>query len=165
MILRIVKIILVLSVALWGLAGAVLNFVNWDDTVRSVFVATSMTSFEGGAERFQATENPLLIWAGVLFIVASKISVAVLCGLGAWKMWNARRGDSKAFSAAKQLALAGCGIALIMLFGGFIVVAETWFEMWRDPGLRSAALETASRYGAMITLIALFVGMRDEERL
>ena len=67
-----------------------------------------------------------------------------------------------AFSAAKELALVGCAIVLFMLFGGFIVVAETWFEMWRSEALRSASLESAFRYSGMITLIALFVGMRDE---
>jgi predicted small integral membrane protein len=66
------------------------------------------------------------------------------------------------FGAAKELALVGCAIAMLMLFVGFIVVAETWFELWRSEALRGAALETAFRYGGMITLIALFVGMRED---
>jgi len=160
--LRTMKVFLVLSVALWGLVGAFQNLMNWDDTIGAVTVATSMTTFEGGAESWQATSSPIVIWIGAFFIVIAKIAAGVLCMFGAHKMWNARRGDSAAFSAAKELALAGCAIALLMLFGGFIVVAETWFEMWRSEALRSASLESAFRYGGMITLIALFVGIRDE---
>ena len=160
--LRTMKVLLVLSVALWALAGAFQNFVNWDDTIGGVTVATSMSTFEGGAESWQATSNPIVIWIGAFFIVFAKIAAGVLCVLGAHKMWNARRGNSAAFSAAKELALVGCAIALLMLFVGFIVVAETWFELWRSEALRSASLESAFRYGGMITLIALFVGMRDE---
>jgi predicted small integral membrane protein len=160
--LRTVKVFLVLTVALWALAGAFQNFANWGDTIGGVAVATSMTTFEGGAESWQATSNPIVIWVGAFFIVIAKIAAGVLCMIGAYKMWSARRGDSAAFSAAKELALVGCAIALLMLFGGFIVVAETWFEMWRSEALRSASLESAFRYGGMITMIALFVGMRDE---
>ncbi len=159
--LRIMKVLLVLSVALWALAGAFQNLVYWDETIGAVTVATSMSTFEGGAESWQATSSPIVIWIGALFIVISKIAAGVLCTLGAYKMWNARRGESTAFSAAKELALVGCAVALFMLFGGFIVVAETWFEMWRSEALRSASLESAFRYGGLITLIALFVGMRD----
>jgi predicted small integral membrane protein len=160
--LRILKIGLVLTVAAWAFAAVFLNFVNWNDTIGSVAVATSMSSFDGGAQHFQATSNFVLVWAGALFIVVSKLAAGVCCVLGARNMWGARLGDAATFSASKELALVGCGVAMFMLFGGFIVVADTWFEMWRSPGLRSAALETAFRYGGMITLIALFVGMREE---
>ena len=77
-------------------------------------------------------------------------------------MWTARAGDAAAFSKAKTYALAGCAVAIFMLFTGWIVIAETWFELWRSEVLREAALDAAFRYCGMIGLIALFVGMRDE---
>ncbi len=51
---------------------------------------------------------------------------------------------------------------MIMLFGGFIVIGETWFEMWRSDVLRDLSLQSAFRYGGMITLIALFVGSLED---
>ncbi len=160
--LRTTKVFLILSVALWAFAAALQNIVNWDDTILGVSVATTMSTFEGGAESWQATSNPIVIWTGAFFIILAKIATGVLCVIGAHNMWHARHSDSTTFSVAKELALVGCAIALFMLFAGFIVVAETWFEMWRSEEMRSAALETAFRYAGMITLIALFVGMRDE---
>nr|MDA3933179.1 DUF2165 family protein [Gammaproteobacteria bacterium] len=61
-----------------------------------------------------------------------------------------------------EIALTGCMIAVIMLFGGFIVIAESWFELWRSDVMRGPVLESAFRYGGMIMLIALFVATKDE---
>jgi predicted small integral membrane protein len=77
-------------------------------------------------------------------------------------MWNARAGDAAGFAVAKIPALAGCGVAMLLLFGGFIVIGETWFEMWRSDVLRDLSLQSAFRYGAMVTLIALYVGCLDD---
>ena len=160
--LRVTKTLLILSVAAWGAVGAFLNVVNWEGTLTSVTAATSMSTFEGGADSWQATSNALVMWLGAIFIAGSKVGAAVFCVLGALRMWHARAADVHAFRAAKELALVGCGIAVFMLFSGFIVVAESWFEMWRSEFLRAASLESAFRYAGMITLIALFVAMPEE---
>jgi predicted small integral membrane protein len=77
-------------------------------------------------------------------------------------MWQARHADTKQFQMSKQLGLIGCAVALVMLFGGFIVIAETWFELWRSDVMRGPVLDSAFRYAGMIALIALFVHMPDE---
>jgi predicted small integral membrane protein len=71
--------------------------------------------------------------------------------------------DAAAFQKAKAIALTGCAVAMFMLFAGWIVIAETWFEAWRSDLLREQALQSAFRYCGMIGVIALFVGMQDEE--
>lgn len=160
--LRTTKILLVVCVALWGLVGAILNVLDWGGTTGAVSAAASMSTFDGGAESWKATSNPIVIWAGALMITLSKLAAGVLCSMGAMNMWRERGNDPAGFSAAKTLALTGCGIAMIMLFGGFIVIGETWFEMWRSDVLRDLSLQSAFRYGGMITLIALFVGSRQD---
>jgi predicted small integral membrane protein len=91
----------------------------------------------------------------------SKLSAGILCVVGAGRMWQSRNGSVADFSAAKGVALAGCGIAVIMLFGGFIVIAESWFELWRSEAM-GAVLSAAVRYGSMIALIAIFVAVPDD---
>ena len=159
--IRIVKIGLIITVVLWGLVGALGNILDWDETRGAVAAVTSMGSFEGGAESWQATSSPVVIWLGVLFIVLSKISAGILCVVGAGRMWQSRKGSAAEFAAANRIALAGCGIAVIMLFGGFIVIAESWFELWRSESM-SAVLTAAVRYGSMIALIGIFVAMPDD---
>jgi len=120
-----------------------------------------MSTFEGGAQAWQATSNPLIMWLGAIFIAGSKIAAAGFCLLGAHRMFTERASDADTFAAAKEMALVGCGIAVFMLFAGFIVVAESWFEMWRSELLRVISLDSAFRYGGMIALIAIFVAQRE----
>lgn len=160
--IRIVKIGLIITVVFWGFFGAIGNVSHWDETLGSVAAVTSMVTFEGGAESWQATSNPLVLWLGALFIMLSKLSAGVLCLVGAGRMWQSRNGSVADFSAAKSIALAGCGIAVIMLFGGFIVIAESWFELWRSEAM-GAVLSAAVRYGSMIALIAIFVSAPDNQ--
>ena len=160
--LRTTKMFLVLVVALWGFTGAFHNIVDWGGTMGAVGAAVSMATFEGGAESWQAMSSPIVIWLGALFIMLSKLTAAVLCTMGATRMWRVRGADGGSFNSAKQYALAGCSVAMIMLFGGFVVIAETWFELWRSDVMRGPVLDSAFRYAGMIMLTALFVGMKDD---
>jgi predicted small integral membrane protein len=145
--LRITKILLVLSVALWGVLGALGNVEDWKGTTGAVAAVASMSTFLGGAERWQATTNPLIIGAAAACIVLFKIATAGLCLAGASRMWERRKGDAGTFGEAKGLALAGCGVAVLGLFVGWIVLGEGWFEFWRSDALRESAGGGAFRYG------------------
>ena len=160
--LRFTKIALVFTVVLWGFLGAMHNLMDWTGTQGAVTAATSMTTFEGGSEAWQATSNPVVVLLGALFIMLSKFASALLCSAGGWKMWQARNRSAADFNKAKELALAGCAVAVIMLFGGFIVIAESWFELWRSDVMRGPVLGSAFRYAGLIMLIGLFIHSRDE---
>ncbi len=160
--IRVVKIFLVISLALWGLVGASGNFQSWGETMGSVSAVTTMVTIEGGAGKWQATSNPVIIWAGAIFIAGSKLLMGLMCTLGAVRMLAARGADPATFNAAKTIALAGAGIAVVMLFGGFIVIAESWYELWRSQSELGGALDAAFRYAGMIALIAIFVAMPDD---
>ena len=162
MMLRITKIALVLSIAMWALLGALGNIVDWAGTTGAVAATTSMSTFDLVPASTRATSNPLVVLLGALFITLLKISTGALCLFGAWKMWAARAADAAAFARAKTFALTGCGVAMFMLFAGWIVIAETWFELWRSPAMLEPVLGSAFRYCGTIGVIALFVGAREE---
>ncbi len=155
------KSILILTVALWGFIGASHNLMDWGGTLGAVGAVTSMATIEGGSESWQATSQSWLIWLGALFIVSAKLTTGGLCLVGSMGMWRSDESDLVAYKSAKQYALTGCAVAMIMLFGGFIVVAESWFELWRSESMLGPVLQSAFRYGAMITLIGLFVASKD----
>ena len=161
MLLRLVKTLLIAAVAAWGFVGALLNVLNWGGTTGSVYAATTMSTFEGGAASWQATANPLLILAGALFITLAKVLTGICCSIGSVQMLRTLNADDLSFNRAKVQGLVGCGIAVLMLFFGFVVVAESFFEMWRSDLLRDASLESAFRYAGLIALIAIFVGQQD----
>ena len=160
--LRLAKVLLAFAVANWGIAAAVYNVTNWQDTIGPISFVSSMSTFEGGTESWQATSNMFVTWIGALFLVAAKAAAGALCATGGYRMWVAREASSEAFQSAKELALAGCALAIFMLFTAFIVVAETWFELWRSDVLRDSALDSAFRLGGFIGLIAIIISSRDE---
>ncbi|WP_340587981.1 DUF2165 family protein [Erythrobacter alti] len=159
---RIIKILLALSIAAWALFGALGNVLDWSGTTGAVTATASMSTFEGGADNWRAITNPAVITVVAIMIPALKFTAGVFCMLGAWRMWNARKADQAAFQQAKQAALAGAGIAVILLFVGWIVFAETWFELWRSEPWREAALQSAFRYAGLIALMSLMIGARDD---
>lgn len=152
---------MILTVAFWGFVGALHNVIDWSGTIGAVGAVTSMITIEGGSDGWQATSNSVIIWIGALFIMLSKVAVGVLCSIGGIRMWRVKAADVAAFQLAKNMALAGCGVAIIMLFGGFIVIAESWFELWRSESMLGPVLQSSFRYGGMIGLIALFVATKD----
>lgn len=160
--LRFVKILLVLAVAAFGLIGAFGNVTDWEGTTGGIGAATSMATFEGGAENWKATTNPVLIGIAAVMIPLLKFLSGALCLWGAWAMFGARRSGGGAFERAKQPALAGMGVMILLIFGGWIVLAESWFEMWRSEVLRELSLQSAYAYIASVGVIALLVGQRDE---
>jgi len=159
---RIAKIALIIVAALWGYVGALGNILDWNQALGSVAAVTSMSTFEDGSDSWQAMTSPLLSWLGALFIVSGKLATGVMCTVGAWRMWRSRSNGAADFAQAKQLAIAGCAVGVVMLFGGFLVIAESWFELWRADGLIRFALLDAFRYGGMLMLIAIFVGQHEE---
>ena len=162
MMLRVTKILLILSIAMWALLGALGNVVDWAGTTGAVEAATSMSTFDQVPASGRATSNPTFILLGALFITLFKIATGAFCLLGAWQMWLARAADAAAFAKAKTYALTGCGVAMLMLFAGWIVIAETWYELWRSPVMLEPVLGSAFRYCGTIGVIALFVGAREE---
>ncbi len=160
--IRTAKVGLIAVAALWGFVGALGNILDWSQALGSVAAVTSMSTFEGGADSWQAMTSPLLSWLGALFIVSGKLATGVLCTIGARQMWRAREGDAASFALAKQYALTGCAVGAIMLFGGFLVIGESWFELWRTEGPFRMALTDAFRYAGLLMLIAIFVGQTDE---
>ncbi len=160
--LRTAKVVLIIVAALWGFVGALGNILDWNQALGSVAAVTSMSTFEGGADGWQAMTSPLLSWLGALFIVSGKLATGILCTIGARQMWQARGDDAASFASAKQYALTGCAVGAIMLFGGFLVIGESWFELWRTDSPYRLALTDAFRYAGLLMLIAIFVGQSNE---
>lgn len=158
---RRLKILLVVLVALWGILGAVGNVADWGNTTAGVATVASMSASKGGPFRWRATSNVAIVTGGALFIALSKAATGVLCLMGATKMWRALKGESQQFQSTKEFAIAGCVIAEVLLFGGFVVIAEGWYEMWRSGQMVTAVGDAAFRYGATIMLISIFVNQTD----
>lgn len=166
-LVRITKVALVAAIALWGALGAWGNLEEYVtgnpagvETVRSV-LALKGTPLEGKGSWREITSTPLVHLA-YAYIWGSKLACAILCGIAAVRMWRSRGDSADLFHKAKELAFVGAGIAILMLFTGFITIAGTYFLMWQSK-LGQFAHSFAFMYAACIALVAILVSLKDEE--
>jgi len=158
-VVRIIKIILIVLVGLWGFIGGLGNLALTD----SGFTATAEVvgaAGRSGVADWQRIENPLLIWAAWALLPIGKLATAALCFFGAWRMCLSRHSPADQFNTAKAFGLLGCGIAIAMMFGIFMVAADTYFKFWQAE-LGSRVMPIAFRYVGSIGIIALFVNQPD----
>ena len=160
MLLRQGKIGLIVLVGLWGLIGGVNNFLDIEGGYNTVAI-TLNTLDELGEPTWRSVQSPVFIWLAWLFIPLSKLASAFWCFAGARNMWLARTDNAENFNNAKSLALVGCCISMVMLYGGFTVAADNYFLLWKTP-IGGLALPQAFRYFASIVLLAIFVQQADQ---
>ena len=157
---RYVKIFLVLSVGLWGLIGVIGNLSSLSDTYSEVAKVTSMSGVPEDFGPPWRTENPLIVWIGVLTIVLGKIAALVGGVFGGLVMLKNVRATSSDFNRSKKWAVAGCGLAFALTFFSFTLMAESTFFMFFNEQL-SGAGELAFRLAGSFALVTIFVAQRE----
>ena len=161
MTIRYIKVLLALSVGLWGLIGLVGNLAGLPDIYAAVQKITSMSGIPEDVGPPWRTTNAIVVSLGVVAIVLGKLA-AVLAGFGGVVMFRNRGASAEDFRQSKKWAVAGAGLAFALMFLGFTVMAETAFFMFFGPEAGAGAL--AFRYSASFALIALFLAQPEVDR-
>ena len=99
-----------------------------------------------------------MIWIALGGIVLLEIAGAVLCWIGAGKMWAAR-GSAATFTAAKRMAHLGLGVTACLYFIGFMAIAQEYFLMWQNEQIN--VLQDAFRMFASAALLSLWLSADD----
>lgn len=158
--IRYVKILLTLAVALWGLFGGLGNLANYQDGMRSVETVLSMETLpEGVAKNDPGEPSKLVTSLGFAFIWVLKLLGGGLCLIGLFRMWATRNADAQGFAAAKRWSIAGCGVLVFMLFFGFSFVAVGPFKLYLSPLV--SAVELAALFAAQIGIVMVFLHQSD----
>ena len=161
MAIRYLKIVLVVLVALEGLLYALQNIVNLDAAYQAVLYVVSMQDHSiYPASLGPSFENPVFVWIFLAVIVSGEILVGLIASKGAWNLWTARNATAVEFNTMKTYAILGCGLAMVVWFGLFNVVAGAYFQMWQTAA-GALSLEGAFQYGGLSAMIMLFVNMAD----
>lgn len=158
--MRWLKILLAALVSLWGLVGLLVNLTVPEAVFSSVQTVASVPYLESEDAPLWRVTSPVLIWIAVAAINGAKAVAFLLCGFGVLKMVGASRSSPREFMSASAPAIAGCGVAFAMLFGGFIVLGEHLYEMFRIEGLALAG-ELAFRYAGAIGIVMIFLSQKE----
>lgn len=161
MAIRILKIVLVIFVGLQGWLYVAGNITNWESGLGAVGYVLGMEGHEAYPNHiFPSITSPALVTVAFITIITGEFLVGALSFKGAWDLWKVRRGSADEFNSAKTFAILGPGMAMVVWFGGFVVIGGALFQMWQTQiGLGS--FEGAFIYAAWSALALLFVNTPD----
>lgn len=163
MITRLSKIVLVAAIG-FDLAIVVFNNVtDYGSNYAFVQHVLSMdTTFPGNAGMWRAIHSPWVYRVFYLSIILWEAAASAMIVGGAWKLWRARAASAGAFNGAKDVAIAGLTLNLLMWLVAFIAVGSEWFLMWQSK--EWTGTETAGRMFLIVGVILLYLNSPDGER-
>jgi predicted small integral membrane protein len=127
MVARWLKILMVATVAVFFTLVAAGNLTDYGSNYQFVKHVLSMdTIFPNSALKGRAITAG---WAHHLaygIIIGWEALTALLCWLGAWRLFRRRRAMAIRFNKAKSLAAAGIGAGFLLFTLGFITVGGEW---------------------------------------
>jgi predicted small integral membrane protein len=160
--MRSVKILLAVSVALFCVFYAVQNIANLQAGHGFVAYVASMADHAAYPAHFGPPVTiPALTWLMYAIIIALELSAGLFAARGAWKMFKARSASAEEFHAAKQYALLGCGIAILVWFGIFGAFAGAYFQAWQTEAGGNAVRE-AALYALQHGVVLLVLANKDD---
>ena len=160
-LLRIAKLVSVGAIGLLSLLIVLGNTTDYDTNYRFVEHVLNMdTTFPNSQIHYRRVDNPLLFHAGYGLIIGLETMMSVCCLRGSWLLAKHLKSDPNTFHAAKNWAVAGITIGILIWFLGFEVVGGEWFAMWQSTSWNG--LSSAERIVSFLMLTLLLLQHRDE---
>ena len=162
MIVRLVKVAMVASCALFALLVAFNNIVDYGSNYTFVRHTLSMdTTFPGNALTGRAITSPALWTLGYWLIIAAEAVTGLILAFGSLRLALAVRGPAALFNAAKPVVVLGMGLGFLLWFSGFAVIGGEWFAMWQSKEWNG--VPSAFRFYVTLLLVLIFVMQPDSD--
>jgi len=161
-ILRAAKTALIFAVALFYAFVVFDNITDYNSNYQFVRHVLMMDStFPGNQGMWRAIHSPVAHTAFYLSIIAWEFTTMLLCFWGAIRMAFAVRHNSQMFRQAKNPAIAGLTLGLLMWLVAFLDVGEGWFLMWQSKTWNGQ--EPAFRMFTVVGIVLLLLVQPDAE--
>ena len=162
MILRAAKTALVFGVALYSTLVVFNNLSDSDSNYQFIRHVLMMDStFPGNRAMWRALHNPAWHAAFYWTIVLSEAAIAALCWYGGFHLAKSVNKDARQFRAAKQLAVAGLTLGLLLWLIAFLTIGGEWFLMWQSVTWNGQ--ETAFHMFAVFGIVLLLLLQPEPE--
>jgi predicted small integral membrane protein len=162
LIARYAKIVMSLSLAAFCLLVAFDNITDYGTNYLFVQHVLSMdTTFPGNVLMYRAITNPVLWQWAYAAIIAAEGLTGLLFLAGAIQLFRLRNAPGAAFNQGKTLVIAGCLLAFLVWYLGFMVVAGEWFAMWQSKDWNGQ--EAAFRFYMAVLGVLIFVCLPDSD--
>ncbi|HIK46329.1 MAG TPA: DUF2165 domain-containing protein [Leptolyngbyaceae cyanobacterium M65_K2018_010] len=160
MAVRISKIVLVASIGLLALMIVINNVTDYDTNFQYVYHVLSMdTIFPDSTLTWRAIHDPALQRIAYAIIIATEVTIAILCLTGAGRLLGAIAGTGVTFNQTKTIAIYGLTLAFVFWFIGFMVLGGEWYAMWQSPDWNGQ--QPAFRFIGCVGIVLLYLNMPD----
>ena len=154
--LRTLKIVTAVFVALLGLLHVFGNLANLQAAMGFVAVVTSAADQPYYAPYGPPISSNALHVVVLAMILAGEVAVAALASAGVYGMLKSRLAAPDVFAGATRPAVAACAVGMLVWFGLFIVIGEGYFMLWQSQA-GAGPIAGAMRYGAVCGFFMLFL--------
>jgi predicted small integral membrane protein len=162
MILRIAKIATAASIAAFLTLVTFGNLTDYDTNFAFVQHVLAMdTIFATSTITYRAVTNPVLHHLAYGLIIMAQAIVSALCWIGVFRLLRRLWADALTFNHAKNLAIAGLTLALLLYQFGFVTIGGEWFGMWMSSQWNG--VPSAFRFLITILAVLIFVALPDGE--
>ena len=159
---RLVKVVMVASLALFALVVAFDNLVDYGSNYEFVRHTLSMdTTFPDNALKGRAITSPALWALAYWSIILTEAAIGLVLAYGAFRLMLALRAPAAVFAAAKPYVVMGVGLGFLLWFTGFMVVGGEWFLMWQSKNWNGQ--QAAFRCYMTLLAVGIFVSLHDGE--
>jgi predicted small integral membrane protein len=155
-IIRLTKISLVLSVAIFLFLVVLNNLTDYGSNYLFVENVLGMTTvFEGNELRWRAIESPTIHMLFYWSIIAWEALAMIIITYGSICLLQKINSEPIEFQRAKTAAVLGLVVTMLQWFLAFITVGGEWFTMWQSEIWNGQ--DAAFRMFACIGIILIFV--------
>jgi len=152
------------SVAAIGLMAALISFGNITDySTNYQFVEHVLkmdTTFNDSHIHYRSINSIFAFNAFYVSIILMEIVMAFFCIKGSWLLFKNLKSNAAIFYAAKNWAIAGIIIGIIVWFVAFEVIGGEWFAMWQSNTWNGLA--AAERVLNFLGLTLILLHLKDE---
>jgi len=162
MILRAAKTALVFGVALFYTFVVLNNLTDYDSNYQFIRHVLMMDStFPGNLGMWRALNSP--VWHTVFYfmIIVWEFITMILCWWGGLRLAKSLKENTKAFREAKNVAIAGLTLSLLMWLVAFLDVGGEWFLMWQSKTWNGQ--EAAFRMFTVVGIVLLLLVQPEAE--
>ncbi len=159
---RIIKSLLVASVALFASLVALNNIIDYGSNFQFVQRVLSMdTTFPDNQLMYRAITSETIHHAAYAVIIAMEALTGLLCAIGAVQMFNSRNAGAARFRAARLFATLGLTCGIVLWSTGFLAVGAEWFLMWQSAQWNGQ--EAAFRFAMVLFATLIFLHQAESD--
>ncbi len=156
------KILFIAAIALFASLVAFGNMTDYGSNFAFIrHVLLMDTIFPDSTIGYRAIEAPCFHHAAYVFVISLEALTAILCWLGAWRLWRCQKLPARDFNRAKNTAIYGLSLGFLVWQVGFMSIGGEWFGMWMSTEWNG--VPSAFRFLVTIILVLMYVALPDTD--